>query len=233
MRHNGFVKDVLQDSCFVDIRMKSIIGSMPCDGSQGAIIILVRCLCCYAEAMKAFIRIAGETRYRRLHKTIVLLTSIDTSLCATSQEGFIVYSWPSLSRISSHTRQNRRSAAKQNRNQHHTILDKDQPVTNKSNQDKMSHPSWYTQNPSIIPGVLSTSDDSDTNTNTVITTPPAAVITPARTKTTKATSNVLYDVICCKCKRILNLQSIHYSFQCCHCRHRRCDNCTTEKVPGT
>ena len=70
-------------------------------------------------------------------------------------------------------------------------------------------------------------NDKD-NHNTVSTVPPTA---PANTstntnKSSAAVQNTLYNVWCCRCGRLLNLQNVHY-VQTCLCLHKRCDCCQT------
>ena len=72
-------------------------------------------------------------------------------------------------------------------------------------------------------------DNHNHNHNTVSTVPPTA---PANTSTntnkssTAAVQNTLYNVWCCRCGRLLNLQNVHY-VQTCLCMHKRCDCCQT------
>lgn len=66
--------------------------------------------------------------------------------------------------------------------------------------------------------------------NIVSTLPPTKPATIEARKNARAVRNTLYNVICCQCKKILNLQNIHYTFQCVSCKHKRCDNCTMEAI---
>lgn len=68
---------------------------------------------------------------------------------------------------------------------------------------------------------------TDNIVNTIPPTGPAAV---ASRKDARAMRKTLYNVICCQCKKILNLQNIHYTFQCVSCKHKRCNNCTMEAI---
>ena len=70
---------------------------------------------------------------------------------------------------------------------------------------------------------------TDTN-NAISTLPPTAPATLAGREKARATRNTLYNVICCQCKKILNLQNIHYAFYCLNCKHKRCDNCTMQAI---
>ena len=71
------------------------------------------------------------------------------------------------------------------------------------------------------------------NDSIIITCPPTRLATTAGRKNARAMRNTLYDVICCQCKRIVNLQNVHYTFQCASCKHKRCDNCTLKAIEGT
>ena len=42
--------------------------------------------------------------------------------------------------------------------------------------------------------------------------------------------DTLYDVICCRCGSILNLENVHYAFVCVRCRHKRCDECQMRAI---
>ena len=76
-------------------------------------------------------------------------------------------------------------------------------------------------------------DNNNKDGNLIITTIPpttttaTAPVTTAsrRGKKARAAPNTLYDVICCRCGKILNLQNVHYAFWCVHCRHKRCEGC--------
>ena len=70
----------------------------------------------------------------------------------------------------------------------------------------------------------------DSAENAVSTLPPTVPATVAGRKDAPATHNTLYNVICCQCKKILNLQNIHYAFYCLNCKHKRCDKCTMQAV---
>lgn len=71
------------------------------------------------------------------------------------------------------------------------------------------------------------------NDNIIITSPPTGPAKTAGRKNARAMRKTLYNVICCQCKKILNLQNVHYTFQCVSCKHKRCNDCTTEPIPGT
>ena len=66
--------------------------------------------------------------------------------------------------------------------------------------------------------------------NVISTVAPTKPATVASRKNARAVRNTLYNVICCQCKKILNLQNIHYTFQCVSCKHKRCDKCTMEPI---
>lgn len=66
--------------------------------------------------------------------------------------------------------------------------------------------------------------------NAISTIPPTALAPIASRKNALATRNTLYNVICCKCGKILNLQNIHYAFYCLNCHHKRCDNCPMQAI---
>lgn len=59
-------------------------------------------------------------------------------------------------------------------------------------------------------------------------TTPAVISMEARSGNVSQTQ--LYDVICCRCKKTLNLLNVHYTFQCIHCKHKRCDNCEMSPI---
>ena len=61
--------------------------------------------------------------------------------------------------------------------------------------------------------------------NIISTIPPTKPGTTVGHKNARAVRNTLYNVICCQCKKILNLQNIHYNFQCVNCKHKQCDSC--------
>ena len=71
-------------------------------------------------------------------------------------------------------------------------------------------------------------NNTKANHTTISTLPPTA---PANTttntnKSSAAVQNTLYNVWCCRCGRLLNLQNVHY-VQTCLCMHKRCDCCQT------
>ena len=72
-------------------------------------------------------------------------------------------------------------------------------------------------------------DTTDANI-AISTLPPTAPATLAGREKARATRNTLYNVICCRCKKILNLQNVHYAFYCVSCHHRRCNNCTMQAI---
>lgn len=53
----------------------------------------------------------------------------------------------------------------------------------------------------------------------------AAADSSKSTKSGTASMERLYDVICCKCGKIMNLLNVHYTFQCVSCTHERCNSC--------
>ena len=68
-------------------------------------------------------------------------------------------------------------------------------------------------------------NDKD-NHNTVSTLPPTAPANASTNRSSAAVQNTLYNVWCCRCGRLLNLQNVHYVHTCL-CAHRRCDRCQT------
>ena len=64
------------------------------------------------------------------------------------------------------------------------------------------------------------------NHNTVSTVPPTAPANAFTNKSNVAVQNTLYNVWCCRCGRLLNLQNVHYVHTCL-CAHKRCDRCQT------
>ena len=63
--------------------------------------------------------------------------------------------------------------------------------------------------------------------NTISTIPPTAPANASANKSSAAAvQNTLYNVWCCRCGRLLNLQNVHY-VQTCLCMHKRCDCCRT------
>ena len=60
--------------------------------------------------------------------------------------------------------------------------------------------------------------------NTVSTIPPTAPANAFTNKSSAAVQNTLYNVWCCRCGRLLNLQNVHYVHTCL-CAHKRCDRC--------
>ena len=71
-----------------------------------------------------------------------------------------------------------------------------------------------------------------TNGNIVSTFLSTGLAAVAGRKNARAVRNTLFNVICCQCKKILNLQNIHYTFQCVSCKHKRCNSCTMEAIWG-
>lgn len=85
---------------------------------------------------------------------------------------------------------------------------------------------------SMAPSAPFTSENvypSSDNDSIISTFPPIKPATNSN-KNARATRKTLYNVICCQCKKILNLQNIHYTFQCVSCKHKRCDKCTMEAI---
>ena len=66
--------------------------------------------------------------------------------------------------------------------------------------------------------------------HTISTFPPTAPASFGGGKDARAKQNTLYNVICCPCGRILNLQNVHYAFYCVNCKHKRCDSCTMKAI---
>ena len=60
--------------------------------------------------------------------------------------------------------------------------------------------------------------------NTVSTVPPTAPANAFTNKSSAAVQNTLYNVWCCRCGRLLNMQNVHYVHTCL-CAHKRCDRC--------
>ena len=74
-------------------------------------------------------------------------------------------------------------------------------------------------------------DRAGDNSNVISILPPTIPpATRASRKNARVTRAPLYNVICCRCGSILNLQNIHYSFQCLNCRHMRCDSCPMRPI---
>ena len=65
-------------------------------------------------------------------------------------------------------------------------------------------------------------DKNDHKTVSIV--PPTAPANAPTDKSSAAVKNTLYNVWCCRCGRLLNLQNVHYVHTCL-CRHRRCDRC--------
>lgn len=74
-------------------------------------------------------------------------------------------------------------------------------------------------------------DCAGDNSNVISTLP---TFLPTATRASRKNARVmqvpLYNVICCRCGSILNLQNIHYAFQCLNCRHMRCNSCPMRPI---
>ena len=71
----------------------------------------------------------------------------------------------------------------------------------------------------------SSKNNNNSNKNTSSSSSSTTQKKTTRTKTTTTTQNQPYDVICCRCGRILNMQNVYYSFSCMGCYHTRCNKC--------
>ena len=66
--------------------------------------------------------------------------------------------------------------------------------------------------------------------NAIRTLPPPVPARILGRRNTRAMQSTLYDVICCQCKMILNVQNIHCASYCLDCKHERCEECATQAV---
>ncbi len=74
------------------------------------------------------------------------------------------------------------------------------------------------------------SHNSACEDNTISTLPPTTPATNTSRRNARATQNTLYNVICCRCGKILNMQNVHYAFYCLSCHHKRCDSCPMRAI---
>ncbi len=80
------------------------------------------------------------------------------------------------------------------------------------------------------PFISHTSHNSLGENNTISTLPPTTPATNTSRNNARARQNTLYNVICCRCGKVLNMQNVHYAFYCMSCYHKRCDNCPMRAI---